>query len=141
MRRRHESATAALPSLARLSNHDHAASLPLSLSLLLLLLPSPSTHAPSLPQKEGLLLPCALPVLIRHHSEQRESLNNAAAAAAAATLKGAQEQFSAGNNAASTVTMETNDGPLEGGGVGGDEGRWRGRGELSEGEQEGRADE
>lgn len=130
MRRRHESATAALPSLARLSNHDHAASLPLSLSLLLLLLhvllPSPSTHAPSLPQKEGLLLPCALPVLIRHHSEQRESLNNAAAAAA--TLKGAQEQFSAGNNAASTVTMETNDGLLEGGGVGG----MRGDGEGGE---------
>lgn len=49
--------------------------LPLSLSrppfhlfalllLLFLLLPSPSTNAPSLPQKNVLLLPCALPVLI-----------------------------------------------------------------------------
>lgn len=33
---------------------------------------------------------------------------------AADALKGAPEQFSAGNNAASTVTMETNDGPAGG---------------------------
>lgn len=68
--------------------------------------------------------------------QNRESLNNASAADA---LKGAREQFSASNNAASTVTMETNDGPLEGGGVGGEKGRWGG--ELSEGGKEGRVDE
>ncbi len=101
--KRHESATATTPvPSSTLSNQHHAASLSLLLLslplllLLLLLLPSPSTNALSLPQKKR-----APPVLRSPRPDPRtiqsSGLNNASAAAA---LKGAQEQFSAGNNAA-----------------------------------------
>lgn len=96
---------------------------------------TPPSH---LPKKKKKGKRCVPPVLRSPrpdpHTIHSSGLNNASAAT---DLKGSQEQFSTRNNTSLTVTMETNDGPgwLGGGGLeegGGETGRWRGRGELSE---------